>query len=679
MTICQSHTPRLYLYAGMGIVLAFFSLAVFGTYPFRIGYWNAEPITCAMFAITALAAFWLAAGVVARWLVFELPRRHLLFSLWLGWLVWQIICTAASLNPWRSWFGSPEQAEGLGWYVCASILMVQLAALWHCLRLRAILLIYTLVVMVALAAFHFFVDDHNNMFAGLIFDEIPARLNTPLLPFVWPDYLGMMAGWWWIALMLVFPALQLRLLIPASVLMFFILIASSNHAAMVPLGYAVLLTTAIRILHHYKSSQFQTPCLFWRRLALVVLILPLLWLVASPAIPTNYATAHSQSLPTRILLNHVTMTAIHDEPSRLLLGHGWGQFSDDFFKYALVRDVRIYEDGRHAPNWPLVRGYHYHSHNVAAEVLLSLGLIGLIIWLMMPMVAVAQLPYALFWQVVPMLVAITMLSYLWFAMPQTMPFQALCWFLLMRHTSTHSPKISFRPSLVSVGLVATGLLAVWSAIAQWQAMHYSLRMTDPFGYRGGTPLTAEYMQEDIKRGGDRLRVFFIRTSKRMVQARALAPKHIDLYRKYLASAEALATNPHIGAYNSAAILYGYNALITNGHDPLITPLRQHASGNYFEMARHHTRRAPEREDIIAPFLQAVYHSPQDTDHHSLMGIIGQLLEFNPAHRSALWLGGKILAEEPESHEQGVRMMRDALKMGADRIFPIENTEINGSD
>jgi len=689
MVTLRSQTPRVFIASGIVLALLLFATAFLGLPHFHYGYWNAEPIALGMYGIATLIALWLAAGVAFKWLDISYPRGNLLLNCWLAWLAWQCISTAFSQSPWRSWFGPPEQVEGLAWYLCASLYMLLLAALWPIARFRTSILATSFLTMVALAAMHLVSDEQNNMLAGFFFAHIPDRYFANWLPFVWPDYLGYMAAWWWAALMLTYPTLRLRWLMPLGASMLMVLMASSNHGAFALISYAVLITIAIRIIQTMGLPHFRETSLLWRKFAMLAMVLPVMWMVSAPYIPTDYSAKNSQSIPTRILLNHISLDALAREPGRLLIGKGWGQFADDFFKDSLVRDVRIYDDARHQPNWPLVRGYNYHSHDMASQTLLSLGIIGFLLWLLMPVIAVRQLPSGIFWQVSPVLVAVTVLSHLWFAMPQTMPFQALCWFLLIfpspvgggsgwghsRETEQACPPPSLPPIGGGIFLLAAGALA-WSSVAQVDAIRYGMRLSDPFGQRYGIPLTADIIEEDIKRGGDRMRSFFINYTKRLTLNEAnVQPKHLELYAAYLESMEKLTNDPRTGAYNGSSVLYGYNVLLTTFRNPAFKELRQHASRNYASIAIIHTQRAPYREDIIAPFLQALYESPHDTGHQRLMEVVQDLLALQPTHRSALWLGGKVLSDQPGFEQQGIEMMRAALKLGADRVYLISRQEI----
>ena len=661
---------------GRALATALFSIALFGFPQFHLGYWNAEPISLAMFSISAVTACWLAAGIYFRFFSFPFPRGNSLVYLWCAWLVWQAVCTAFSPSPWRSWFGPPEQGEGLAWYLCASVFMLQLSVLWSSEHFRRYLFTYSFALMLILATLHFISDEQNNLLAGFIFLRISAAYFAELLPFVWPDYLGYMAGWWWVALMLTYRGLRLRLLLVLGICTFFILFASSNQVACVLVGYAMLITLTIRLIHACGLLHFTHISRTWRNLVVLAMCLPLLWLFASPWITAGYSPEQSRSIPTRILINHITLAAIAEEPSHLLLGKGWGQFADDFFKSAMVRDIRVYDDGRHNPNWVMIRGYNYHTHNMSGETLLALGLVGFLLWLFMPIIAARKMPDAFFWAVSPMLVAVTVLQHFWFPLPQTMPLQALCWFLLMRMAFKSPPPTTNHQPLIAASCLALATALIWSASAQYQTICYDMQMADPFGERYGTAVTQRFMEEDIKRGGDRLRTFFISTSKRMAKNQQnIEAKHITLYRMYLGAAANMARSPSIGAYNGQAVLYGYNMLLTSLRTPEFDEFQQPLSQDYPDIARRHTARAPDREDVIAPFLRALYDSKQDRNHKRLMQMVGELLAVHPMHRSALWLGGKVLSEQEEFKLQGREMMRIALQLGADRVFLIKKSEI----
>jgi len=663
--------PRYFSVCGQALALILMSMALFGFQPFYFGYWNAEPITLAMFAVSALSALWLGIGISLGWVRLTFARGNLLLYAWVGWIGWQAIGTVFAASPWRSWFGPPEQSEGLAWFICVGISMLQLSVLWHSERFRRLLIGHGYCLLFALALLHFMGDADNNIIAGLIFPHMPDELFASWVPFVWPDYLGAMAIWWWLGCMLTFPNLSLGKLTGICFGMFFILIASSNHGAMLIASYAMLITLIVRLMKA-RTRLFARVSTAWRVLAMAGLLFPILWLLATPFLPVNYKGDVSQSLPTRILMGHVSLHAVAEEPTRLLFGEGWGQYEDDFFKAGLIRDVRVYDEGKHRPNWDMIRGYNYHSHNMAAEALLSFGLLGMVLWLLLPMIAVRRLPDEHFWNIVPMLVASRVIAGLWFALPQSMPYQALSWFLLIRMQPSTGSRPLHKQACAAASLIVSAALA-WSAWAQYDAIRYNMRMADPFGARTGHAVTAEYMKEDIRRGGDRLRTYFIALNKRMVaNKQAVEEKHITLYSQYLDAMEALAADPRTGAYNASSLLYGYNALISNIRNPIYHGLQSRISAHYHEQALAHTRRAPQREDIIAPYLLAMVNMKDDD---LLMALVQELLAINPGHRSALWVGGQVLSTKPGFEVQGKEMMKAALALGADRIYPIRTSDI----
>lgn len=680
MLLLRPHSPLLFRLTGYVLVTIAFSLSAFGFTYFRVSNWNAETISLALNLLTAISLLWIAGGLLMGYLKSYWVRGHALMLLWLCFVAWQLLPTLASTLPLRSWLGPPEQGEGMTWYISVSTFMLMFSALWRWQKFMSFLIHYTLCLITALAFIHFVTDDQNNLLQLYVFPLFSRQFMYDWLPFVWPDYLGYMIAWWWIAAQFILKKPSRSLQALHLVIILFVLVASSNRIAMILIGSAVLISMLVRSLHHFGLPLFARIYRPWRQMTLAVLLLPLAWLLISAwsGFEVKYGNKFYQSIPTRVILNHVALTAIAEEPSRLILGKGWGQFQDDFFKHALVRGIRVYTNGYHFPNWHLIRGYNYHTHNMAAETLLALGLVGFLLWLAMPIVAAGRLPDRYFWRVMPVFVGVTVLQHFWFAVPQTVPFQALSWFVLMRKIrfpNTRRIAIAKAP-IITLALIFAALLML-SAKIQYQTVQYNMRLADPFGkFSDGSMVTTDYMKTDIARGGSHLRAQFINYTKRLaLNYERVTPDHIELYMRYIEASKAMSDTPTIGAYNAAALLYGYNVALSGLHHPIYLPIKQEAAENYPHYALLHTKRAPKREDIIAPLLYALYNMKDDPEHERALELAQQLLEVNPSHRSALWVAGKIMAQKKGYEQQGLEMMRAALAMGADRIYLITNAEI----
>jgi hypothetical protein len=560
----------------------------------------------------------------------------------------------------------------------ATLLMLQFSALWRSKLFRHIVIHYSLAVIAALSTLHFIFDVDNNLFSNILNFDLRGFNIKSYIPFVWPDYIGYLIGWWWIAARLAHPKTPLWLFALQTIIALLCLTASSNRIAILLVGTGIIGSISITSIRHFFPYLFcYNNNAIWRRLTIITLLTPLFWLMACAwdGFHVNYSKDAEQSIPTRVLLNHIALTAITDEPSRLVFGKGWGQFEDDFFKHALIRDIRIYQDGRHVPNWPLVRGHNYHTHNMATEILLSLGLVGFLIWMTMPMLIVARLNNTYFWNVIPVFIGITLLQHFWFAMPQTMPLQALCWFLLMRNTpSTNTAFTRIKSSHAIIAAVILIAAFSWGEKAQYDTARYTQIATDPFAR--GAIVDESFLEDDIARGGDHLRSIVIRFTQRLaLQPQNVEKKHIELLSRMIQATKAMADNPRVGAYNAATIHYIYNVALSSLRAPIFRPILNDAIENYPHYALLHSKRAPYREDIIAPYLFALETNKSPTIQHQLLGFTQELLAVANAHRSAIWLSGKVLSTEDASRDEGIIIMKDALKMGVDKVYPINEDEI----
>lgn len=666
----------LFALSGLLLALAMLSTCILGFSYFAVGYFFIDPIMLALLVTSLLSIFWLTIGIATKQIVLAIPVRNPLFILWCTWLGWQALATLTSNIPIRSLLGPSEQGEGLAWYLMASIMMIQLSILWPCGRNRIIILSYSFFLITLLALLHFITDADNNLLAVWVGHVMPPSWEETLLPYIWPDYLGYMIGWWWIAARLTQQQISRPLFTLQTLIALFVLIASSNRGAVLLVSIGILGSALIPWISHHSKTLFKEASLGWRRLAMTSLLLPLFWLLicASPNVKVDYEHGISQSIPTRVLLNHISLAAIADEPSRLLWGPGWSSFQDDFFKHALVRDIHVYRNGIHDPNWSLIRGHNYHTHNTASEILLSLGIVGLALWMAMPLLVIAKLPGEYFWRITPALVAMTMLQHWWFALPQALPLQALCWFCIFSHMTTQSTPMGIRfrtPTyLLTLAIITT---LGWGALSQYQAIRYTQKAINPFA--NGEVISTQELDDDIVRGGDLLRSIMIRYTKRLaVHQENVTPKHIELFSNFIEAAKHMADDPHSGAYNAATIFYAYNVALSTLHDPIFMPILQDAISSYEHYALLHTERAPKREDIIAPYLMAL--DAKDTPRHKqrLLDFTQSLLAIEPSHRSALWLSGKLLAEQPSYHTQGIEMMKTALALGAYKVYGINNSE-----
>ncbi len=667
---------RAFEVAGFLILSAYLFLFIFGLKPFQAGIWmQTEPTLLAVFVIAACNALWLFIGCFKKLL--SLQPLHLLWKVMILWLLVQYAVTIVAPSGWRSWFGAPEIGIGTAWHMSVLLCALLCYPFWHMPQYRIRILLVACASLLAECTMHY-------LHAGEFIEEW-----SPWRPALWPDYMAFMVGYLWIAAHASGHARKPAILCGIIILMYGVLFVSQNLAAMALFALAMLATT---IATYPRYSQLLKnlflPSRTWRMLVIISCLIPLVWIIGSPLVQqlpqddvgviTGLA-ARGESMGARAEINQVAISTLLHEPSRLLLGKGWGHFTQDSFKYALVEGVHVFENGVMRPNSNNVTGASFHSHSEPLEVILALGLVGLLIWFALPFIAIRNLPDAMFWGIAPMLAAIMMLQYFWFYLPQVLAYQAimlcaLCGLMSAANGQTNTPK-----HYIYVFLGFAGLMA-WSATQQYAAIRYA----DELHYIPREEKAAKYDKEwlarDIFRDASR---FNVSAENFAVWAwDAHFRKHGVGYdqewlKNYLEVAQAIENSPTLGArYNMLALWLKYK-LLMDFTDDAHTSLRKQATSTLEASVYRLTRIAPEREDLAATFLANLGDYTQNNAGKQVE-ILGNILAIYPEHRSALWLLGNIFITDPAFEADGRRMIAEAKARQVEHVYPITDEELKAT-
>lgn len=670
MTYRLSNAPGWFSSLGMGIVLSAIFVFVLGLPAFHYGLWQRiEPVSLGVQAVGLLGCLWLALGIGRRWLVFE-KRYHPFLLLYLAWLGWQGVATVLADSPMRSWLGLPELGDGLAQNLCIFILFLLAHALWQNLLWRRLMLWSAALSVLALCYLHFDLRPLCPLYAT----HYASDADVPI-PIRWGDYLGFLALWLWMAFALSGKAQTPRAhccFITVASLAVFI---SDNKAA----SFLVPLALAGGSLFHLLRAQrwltiMFTPGRFWRALAIIGCLLPLAWFFVSQK-PQWAAQRECNSLHARAALNQVSANAMRNEPSRFFAGNGWGTFANDSIKYILIEGVHIYHDGKYAPNWPSgTVNYAMHSHNQAAEALLATGLPGLALWLALPLVALWHLPRRHFWKVAPALVALVWMSHVWFLVTLTAAFQSL--FLAGLYAALPKrpwPKTWPAASRSLPWLAASAILAATCAY-NWRAMSYGETLQQALYKKPYRDIDPAWLASDIDYGGWRLwRVATHNFTQDFIAGNRFDVRNIvGWYTLLIDASYALIKEEKSGALVSAGAVMLENMMATL-EPGVMDSLRNKALLQLADTVPIIARKAPLREDMAAPFLEAI--SSNDQNIPQKIDFLTGLLRIAPQHRGAMWLLGKYMLASPEHEATGGEMMREALKLGADRVYPITLHEI----
>ena len=672
------------LFRRTGFILLLLQLCLFiyGFPPFHMSFWvQVEPVLLAAFVFAYLSCAWLALGIAKRWLI-PAPNAPLWWCMLL-WVTWQLIATAFATTPWRSWFGPPEIGEGAGWHMTLLLMVMFAYPLLRIATYRKLILGIGVGIIALLATLHMVVPQVELADAIGSYSErfVSARF---------PKDIPFMAGYLWIAA-LCWQPIRSKFRYGVWLTAFGVLLwVTQNRTAMLFMGAALLAGALPLFLSSHRGiRRFFYPSRRWKIAALAACLLPFLWVAFSIHIVTfqpylSEADTHSEfsitnkngAIGGRIPFLQVAMRAMQHEPLRWLIGDGWGRFTDDTYQYALVDGVHLYQNGQYQPNWDALRDVPVvHSHCQPVEALLSLGLPGMILWFAIPMLALWHLPRRLFWPVTPMLVALVMLSYFWFEQAQDLPFRALALAALC-HVSLPRTRAN-APNMTVLILAITCLIMGWSAWQQREAMVYAQRLRTALLTSPAANYPEEWLTEDSKRGGDRLRQAAILYEILLTQEVKTHPTE-DMDRGWYALflrathdyAHAPHSNPHAAATELLLMYKLFGALSV----PSLAPLKWEIFPQIPDAVLLAARKAPLRDDIAATLLKNLARFTNN-DPAKQLDFLHQLLAVNPIHRGALWVLGQLLRQTPGHEKEGEAMLRRTAALGVERVFPVTDAEL----
>ena len=676
------------------LLLLQLALFIYGFPPFHFGIWvQVEPIMLAAYVFAYMDCAWLAFGLAKRWLVLRAATP--LFWVMLLWVAWQFFATILAGTPWRSWFGPPEIAEGTSWHVCLLLMVLVGYPLMRIPYYRRAVLLSGLGMLTLMAALHRIVP--NN--------EVADNIGTNSERWVsarFPKDLPFISGYLWIAALCWREITSKRMIALAMLFCAVILVVSLNRTAMVFQGGALLLTAVpIFMAKPRFVRRIFYPSRAWRITMLAGCLAPLAWVAFSiniaffqPMIDrmdtlTNRTNEHIFSLSNkdgtiggRIPFMQVSWAAMQHEPWRWLLGDGWGRFTDDTYKYALVDGVYVYKDGKRAANWEALQDVPVaHSHSQPVEALLSLGLPGMILWFAIPMLGIWYLPQRLLWPVAPMIVALVALSYFWFEQMQDTPFRALALIGLchvsVRHMRLPYLRLQWKPDTVALTLLCGCLLMGWTAWEQRNAIEYTQRLRVALLMNEGATYPLEWLTDDTRRGGDRLRetaVMYELLLAQNIHTQPADDEERGWYALFLQAAHNYAISENSNARAASTEMYLVYKLFGDLSVPSLQSLKMAVFPHVPEIVLLVAGKAPLRDDLAASFLANLpVFIGKDIDKQK--EYLRRLLAIAPDHRGALWVLGNMLKETPATQAEGDAMIRRAIALGIQRVFPVTDAQL----
>ncbi|MCE2927336.1 MAG: O-antigen ligase family protein [Rickettsiales bacterium] len=660
-----------------GLIIACLQIAsfLFSLPWFQVGVWfQVEPMMVAHYLLAALGLIWLI--FASKRGIVHVSLAHPLWYAIGAWLLWQCLTVALSPTPWRAWYGATNTGEGTSWWLAWAAQTLLIATLWQYAWCRKSMLTAAFLSIAYLTTMH-----------ALFFNAETIGENINFwLPNPWPDYMAFIIGFFWIAF---FCSKE-----SASPLLFFICLAIGLAGLLMShniTGIALLTAAiAIGVIHHASPlcQRLLRPTRFWRMLACLSCVLPMGWYVYSfyfehsqemgYAGQESFLAAKDEGMGSRLVINQVGISALLHEPQRLIMGPGYGHFTDDLLKYGLVDGVAIYVDGARKPNWFLLDGTSHHSHSQPLEALLSFGIPGLVLWLALPMILIATLPSSLFWRCMPLIVALTALAYVWFQIPHVLGFHALAFAAIMALRKTHDPKPS-ATRWYSILLMAVVLLLFASAYGKWQVIRYSERVMHGINTLQCDQLSDALIAEDLARGGLHLNDIGVKFTLSAIKLGQDANRDLArCFDKLFVATQAAFEEPRAGALVRLLALNLHYELFLNLGAPVFDDARENAIKTIEDVGIKFSSYAPLRDDKMSVFLTNLdgYSKGSKAKKFELLD---RILTTTPNHRPALWLMGDLLMSDPDSYQAGLEMKKTAASRHVERVFPITNKELQELD
>jgi len=607
----------------------------------RFGIWyQSEPTVMALHA----ASMVVGVGLAVTSFVDPLPRRMLLHpfvAIPIAIAVWSALTSAFHDVPGLTWFGSPQLGEGVFSYIDLALLVLAGASLRRFRLTRAVLAgtaVTVTVVVAALTAYRSHVD-----------------LTTPM-PFFFPDHVAFYGILTPVLLLTLDPAPRPRL----TALMFLFgvaAIAISENKAAIALALTVAPATwfIVRRLGRYGQRAR------WTGVALVVV-------VAAGATGAVFATGtqapqeYLLTLESRSQLMRIALPAAEARPLSVLLGNGWGAYSDLLAIHLPVEWLSLFL-GSEGVHWDAVDRVDFHSHNAFVESYLSIGVPGVLL----AMAAIAILPLRSRRAFVPLAAAAGVLlagvGAVWFQLPVTVPLAGLAAGFLAGPCP--KPGRSFvNPAPIALAFClaagAVGYVAVTSGLLAHRAYAFQPPMDSPLP---DDPITAEHCPaalDDNGRGGlhlsFRLHLYGNYIAKRLADGERIDQADVAPLRGLVCATESYPEDRSTVRLHLTRLLMRAD-LVFAEPDAHLDPLLTRYLSDWGEVVAGLLRRAPRRTDQAVPYILWLL---RENDQRRMRAFTEDLYEWSPDDPVALWFSGVSLLDGPGTAKEGLSRMRLAL-------------------
>jgi hypothetical protein len=335
-----------------------------------------------------------------------------------------------------------------------------------------------------------------------------------------------------------------------------------------------------------------------------------------------------------------------DEPLSLLLGHGWGYYFENLQKTITSLPVAFFKNHSWNPSWDGIERLDFHCMHFGAEALFSIGLIGLIFYVVLILSPFSQQTSAKnSFSVLLFSVLFGCLTSTWFTLICVWPF------FVLGFSTLNQDKISIAKTpllilwlCISIVLCAHGAVTYWQTAVLYPANPKSLFYK--FAHNKKLP-TEEAVKSAYNYQGFHLGHFVLNTLKKVnrTPSNAIATEFNMAFRVYDAKNSPLVLD--------VAMLHGMQ-FFQGSHNE--------KRKLWESVALAILQKAPRRSDLLVPYVKELIESRQTNTAKNFINI---MLARNSKDPFALWLKGIYHAHEKDT-EYGKSLMMQALDQGIEK-------------
>ncbi|MBF0267320.1 MAG: O-antigen ligase family protein [Alphaproteobacteria bacterium] len=493
-------------------------------------------------------------------------------------------------------------------------------------------------------------------------------------PYFFKDFLVFHALFGWLVLMLWGPRnLVVKLII--SLIGIGIVYLSDNRTALGALAIVASVT--------FLAFRFQRSVPGWvLKTAMVAMPtgLVLISLILSLLLPLKIVSLQGYSdtsaLASRAMLIEVVKKEVKENPWRLIVGQGWGHYTQQLLSHLRLHTIKTYfdlsnEDRLH--HWDATIRVDFHSHNEVVEALSAGG---------MPAAALAILPLAFLgwrtrsrrWPVVAAAMAgWAFLQGFWFMLPISLPLMAVATASAGRPLF-HPPALSKHAKpwpiiCLTIAALLLGAIMVLKNDANngREVLNHRLDASiDKEVAACDSPL-ANHARGHLHHANI-LRRLGSDVVSILSAGRNLREGVVERLDRTLCHARDAAQYPS-GLVLGVAAIGVYSDIAYSDASEGFEPIRIKLLSGWQTTLERVLAQAPERTDLAVPYFSWLLAKG---DEATLAKFAQSLLSRKGDDPVGLWFSGIVMLAYPETSSQGIERMLRAIDLGIEEVMPLDN-------